>query len=155
MIFYHESPLPNRGGGFCFFDKSRSFQWFHQEMHQNTPQKKCKKRGLPHYLMRQPPLYCGFRGNLTQTQAPARPSPGRFFQFPRLLVCVSKPNSLCFRGVLRKPKRPPGRRPAVFSKSPGPWFAYQNRIHWVSGEPYANPSARPAVARLARVKTPK
>ena len=37
-----------------FFDKSRRFQWFHQEMHQNTPQKKCKKKGLPHYLMRQP-----------------------------------------------------------------------------------------------------
>ena len=39
-----------------FFDKSRRFQWFHQEMHQNTPQKKGKKRGLPYYLMRQPQL---------------------------------------------------------------------------------------------------
>ena len=37
-----------------FFNKSRRFQWFHQEMHQNTPQKKGKKRGLPYYLMRQP-----------------------------------------------------------------------------------------------------
>ena len=44
-----------------FFNKSRRFQWFHQEMHQNTPQKKGKKRGLPYYLMRQPLFLFRFR----------------------------------------------------------------------------------------------
>ena len=50
-------------------------------------------------------------------------SPARIFLFSRPAVCVPKPNSLAFRGVVRKPYRRPGRiflfpRPAVCVPKP-------------------------------------
>ena len=49
--------------------------------------------------------------------------PGRIFLFPQPAVCVPKPNSLTFRGVVRKPGRPLGLiplfpRPAVCVPKP-------------------------------------
>ena len=110
-----------------------------------------------------------FRGVVRK---PGRP-PGRHSQFSRPVVCVPKPNSLAFRVVVRKPGRPPGRifqfstarglrietefisfpgsrtqtRTSAgphFPLFPGPGFAYKNRIHWLSGELYANPDVRRA-----------
>ena len=83
------------------------------------------------------------------------------------MVCVRKPNSLAFRGGVRKPGRPSGRdrwAPVGFGLRtktefigfqgrrtqtraplrPGSmgagrlWFAYENRIHWLSRQAYAN-----------------
>ena len=45
--------------------------------------------------------------------------PGRIFLFPQPAVCVPKPNSLTFRGVVRKPGRPPGRL-SHFPRAPHP-----------------------------------
>ena len=84
-------------------------------------------------------------------------------------VCVRKPNSLALRAVVRKPCRRPGhlfcsfRCPGLRTKTefigfagsrtqtlqapgppfllfPVPRFAYENRIHWLCGQSYANPA---------------
>ena len=89
------------------------------------------------------------------------------------LVCVRKPNSLAYRGGVRKPGGSAGRvheGPAGFglrtktefigfqrrrtqtgrlcqpgSRGSGwPWFAYENRIYWLTGEAYANRETLPA-----------
>ena len=49
--------------------------------------------------------FIGFPGNRTQTGAAAGPG----FQNCGPEVCVRKPISLGFRGIVRKPRRPPGR----------------------------------------------
>ena len=76
-----------------FFDKSRCFQWFHQELHQNTPQKKCKKKGLPHYLMRQPLPIGSVLGNRTPDSA---------VRGLRLNLLTNTPYSLFIYAVQRK-----------------------------------------------------
>ena len=96
------------------------------------------------------------------------------------LVCVRKPNSLAYRGGVRKPGGSAGRvheGPAGFglrtktefigfqrrrtqtrrlcqpgSRGSGrPWFAYENRIHWLSEEAYANRETLPAGFKRVRV----
>ena len=61
MIFYHESPLPNRGGGFCFLIKAVVSNGFIKRCIRT----RLKKRELPHYLMRQPlfVFWWGAEGN--------------------------------------------------------------------------------------------
>ena len=95
------------------------------------------------------------------------------------MVCVRKPNLLAFRGDVRKPGDSAGRvqeGPAglgLRTKTefiglqgrrtqtgrlcrPGsggagrPWFAYENRIHWLTEEAYANRETLPAEFRRVR-----
>ena len=52
------------------------------------------------------------------------------------VVCVRKPYSLALRAVVRKPCQGPDRLFCSFR----PRFAYENRIHWLCGQSYANPA---------------
>ncbi len=64
--------------------------------------------------------------------------PAGFKRVRAALVCVRKPNSLAFRGGVRKPcRQQPGPGPP-FSLFSAWWFAYENRIHWLCGQAYAN-----------------
>ena len=62
-------------------------------MHQNTPQKKCKKKGLPHYLMRQPLPIGSVLGNRTPDSA---------VRGLRLNLLTNTPYSLIIYAVQRK-----------------------------------------------------
>ena len=98
--------------------------------------------------------------------------PAGFRRVQPALVCVRKPNSLAYRGIVRKPggsasrvqegpaglglrtktefiglqgrRTQTGRLCRPGSGGDGrPWFAYENRIHWLSREASANRGAPP------------
>ena len=105
--------------------------------------------------------------------------PAGFRRVRPALVCVRKPNLLAYRGGVRKPGDFAGRvqegtaglglrtktefigfqrrrtqtwrlcRPSS-GGSGRPWFAYENRIHWLTEEAYANREALPAEFRRVR-----
>ena len=109
---------------------------------------------------------------------PEKPA-GRVQEDPAAKVRARKPNSLAFRGSVRKPgdsadrvqegptdlglrtktefiglqgrRTQTGRlcRPGSGGSS-RPWFAYENRIHWLTEEAYANREALPAEFRRVR-----
>ena len=57
------------------------------------------------------------------------------------VVCVRKSNSLALRGTRTQTLPGPG---PPFPLFPARWFAYENRIHWLCGQSYANPAGAQA-----------
>ena len=99
--------------------------------------------------------FIGFAGRRTQTVPAAARSRAAFSTFPGPVVCVRKPNLLALRAGVRKPcRQQPGPGP-LFSFFSARWFAYENRIHWLCGQAYANRAGScPVPGRFFRFSRP-
>ena len=65
------------------------------------------------------------------------PAPGPLFRFPPAQGSRSKTEFIGFAGRRARTEPEPG---PLFPLFPVPRFAYENRIHWLCGQSYANPA---------------